>query len=486
MRRNRNRQWHETRYGIVLCVLIGIASSGDAALHLARIAVLPEHLNIDRPGTLQCGDADHDGCLEVYGRQVVSASEITIIGYENVVADSYQRFSLGDPDSAWGPCAFGDGDGDGLAELILWRFWNFDTLLYTIAESRDSWSYPTDIVWQAFSPRYGAWPKFTDLDRDGRREVPDCWGNGIRLFENTGDNRYDSVATLPFAPTYYCASFDTGDFDGDGLCELVAGCYDRFYVFEATGIDNQYVLSAVCTLAVDDIVQCVVSPGDMDHDGWPEFVVMTHTPDVAELMVYEAEGHGKYCRRWLQVVPFGLISDEGLAAGDVDGDGTSEFVYSTGSLIDVFKCVGPNAYELAWSVDSGMGTCTVFDLNHNGRAEIMFDANWSGDPHYDIYEDTEGLGLAEFTQLPQLHTVTVRPTIARLGYPLLFSGLTIGSDIEVLSLDGRLVSRTQVVRQSTWTWDLRDQSGNLVPAGTYFAVIRSKGKVTSLKLCVVK
>jgi hypothetical protein len=42
------------------------------------------------------------------------------------------------------------------------------------------------------------------------------------------------------------------------------------------------------------------------------------------------------------------------------------------------------------------------------------------------------------------------------------------------------------VRQSAWTWNLRDQHGDLVSAGTYFAVIRSKGKATSLKLCVVK
>jgi hypothetical protein len=475
----------EARWSVILCVLLGIASAGDAALHLARVAVLPEHLNIDLPGPPQCGDANHNGRFEVYGRQIVG-EQATIIGYEYVAGDSYQRFSLGDPDTAWGPCAVGDGDGDGLTDLILWRFVDFDTVSYTIAESRDSWSFPTDIVWQTFSAPYGARPKFIDLDRDGRQEIPVCWGNGIRLFENTGDNRYDSVATLPFAPTYYCASFDTGDFDRDSSCELVAGCYDRLYIFEATGTDNQYVLSAVCTLAVDDWVHCVASSGDMDHDGWPEFVVMTHTPDVAELMVYEAEGHGKYCRRWLQEVPFVLAGNEGLAVGDVDGDGTNEFVYSTGGLIDVFKCVGPDDYELAWSIDSGLGTCTVFDINGDGRVEIMFDVNSGADPHYDIYEDTDGLGVSEFTQLPQLHTVTVQPAIARSGAPVMFSGVPPGSDIEVLSLDGRLVSRTSGVRQSTWTWDLRNQSGNLVPAGTYFAVIRSKEKATSLKLCVVK
>jgi hypothetical protein len=69
---------------------------------------------------------------------------------------------------------------------------------------------------------------------------------------------------------------------------------------------------------------------------------------------------------------------------------------------------------------------------------------------------------------------------------LLFSEVSPGADIKVLSLGGRQIRSQPRVRQSSWTWDLRDQTGNLVPAGTYFAVIRAKGQSTSLKLCLVK
>ena len=70
--------------------------------------------------------------------------------------------------------------------------------------------------------------------------------------------------------------------------------------------------------------------------------------------------------------------------------------------------------------------------------------------------------------------------------PILFSGIPSDAAVEIHAIDGRLVRRQPQVRQSSWTWDLRNQSGNLVPAGTYFAVVRCKGKSTSLKLCLVK
>ena len=86
-----------------------------------------------------------------------------------------------------------------------------------------------------------------------------------------------------------------------------------------------------------------------------------------------------------------------------------------------------------------------------------------------------GFTLEEFTRPLAQPSALVQPSITRFGMPILFTGIPVGAAIEVFSLNGRLVCRTPAVRQSNWTWDLRDQAGNLVPAGTYFAVVRSKG-----------
>jgi len=186
------------------------------------------------------------------------------------------------------------------------------------------------------------------------------------------------------------------------------------------------------------------------------------------------------------VLPVHIGGDKWVTSGDVDGDCIDEFAYSVQGKLRLFKCTGPDAYEEVWSVDSGSGLCRIYDLNGNGRDEVIFDVPRDSNWRCDIYEDTEGLGVTEFSKFSLESPVKVAPSVARLGASLLFSDIPPGSDIEVLGIDGRLVCSQTRVRQSNWTWDLRNQSGSLVPAGTYFAVIRNKGKATSLKLCVVK
>jgi hypothetical protein len=222
----------------------------------------------------------------------------------------------------------------------------------------------------------------------------------------------------------------------------------------------------------------------MDHDGWPEFIGIGESLGCPTLMVYEATSVGHYHEVWGQVHPDwsqGWFGNP-ISVGDVDGDSTEEFGVSTGGGVALFKCTGPHEYSEVWSRESTGTYLHLFDINSDGRAEIIFD----GPQGTEIWEDTEGLGVAEFSKFSLESPVKVSPSVVRLGASLLLSGLPPGADIEVHSLDGRLVRETQGVRQSTWTWDLRNQSGSLVPAGTYFAVIRSRGKSTSLKLCVVK
>jgi hypothetical protein len=85
-----------------------------------------------------------------------------------------------------------------------------------------------------------------------------------------------------------------------------------------------------------------------------------------------------------------------------------------------------------------------------------------------------------------VRSIAVEPTVSRRDWPAIFTGLPDGATVEVHSMAGRLVRVHSLKVGPSWTWDLRDQAGNLVPAGTYFAVVRSKGRSTSLKLCLVK
>jgi hypothetical protein len=449
---------------------------------MVRIARFCESLNSNFP----CGNADGDG-FEIYG--TTEDPNESLIVYEHRGHSQFQRVNTGALVEGH-PWEYGDGDGDGLMEVVLQPGGG----ICVIYEAPSPGTLPSDSVWGA-RPRAVAGychPRFTDLDRDGRLEL--AWQveyYGIYLYENSGDNRYDLVAVLDDTARY-CGvdgDFDVGDLDGDSLTELVVGNQNPvgagyLHVFKATGLDNEYVLAARCTLELRTVYNVCIAD-DMDHNGRPEILAIGVFQTGMKLMIYEADtAVNRYRRVWEQAR---LDFNQGwygnpFSVGDVDGDGTQEFAVSGGGCIALYKCTGLHSFEQVWLFDSTETYVRLFDINEDGRAEVLFD----GPNGTEIWEDTEGLAVAEMARPRLAMPVAIQPTIARLGMPVQFSGISPNADIEVHSLDGRLVTQAQGVRQPNWTWNLRDQAGNLVPAGTYFAVIRSKERLASLKLCVVK
>jgi hypothetical protein len=464
------------------CILVLLATP-LCAIKMARIAQF-EHLG----GSYPCGDANHNGRYEVYGENYNRTPD-SIIAYEYEGYNQFQRIVTGGL-SLEGTWAFGDGNGDSLDEVVgLGR-----GASVVIIKSRTDTSYPIDSVWGAdpnpSAPNY-PYPKYMDFFRDGHRELAMlAEGLGVCVFENTGINQYSLAAVLgdtvpDVGPD---GDFDVGDLGQDSLMELVAGSTNYwFYVFKATGQDHQYAMTRCSTETFFNYNVAVAL--DMDHDGLPEIIVVGHSPqggpEYEELMIYEAMARGGYHEVWGQSHSDWYEGGYGnpISVGDVDGDGTGEFAVNTGAgTIALFKCTGPQTYSQVWTFNTTGTYLRLFDIKRDGRAQVIFD----GPNGTEIWEDTEGLGVAEFSKFSQASPVKVSPSVVRLGASLLLSGIPPDADIEVLSLDGRLVTRTQGVRQPTWTWNLRDQSRNFVPAGTYFAVIRSKGRSISLKLCVVK
>jgi len=461
-------------------LLLGI-SGADAALQMARIAQLGQQLNTN----FQCGDANHNGRCEIYG--TTPYPDETLLVYEYQGHNQFQRQNCNALVSG-GPREFGDGDKDSLMEVV-GQPGNGATSIW---EARALDSFPSDSVWGACpapsSPGDNQ-ARFIDLDQDGREELALQIENyGICLYENSGDNQYRLAAVLSDTPPFEGPGWDfgVGDMDNDGRMELVEGSdWDSPWlrVYKATGGDDQYVLAVRCSTETSEDYYVAVAH-DMDHDGKPEFIAEGMLHGNLKLMIYEASDSATYSRVWDEM-PANLYQGfmgNPISVGDVDGDGTEEFEVSGGGRIGLYKCNGPHSYQQVWLFDSAGTELRLFDVNRDGRAEVMFD----GPQGSEIWEDTEGLGVAEFSKFSLESPVKVSPSVVRLGASLLFSGLPPDAAIEVLGLDGRLVSRASGVRQPTWTWNLRNQSGNLVPAGTYFAVIRSKGKTTSLKLCLVK
>jgi hypothetical protein len=481
------RRHSATRANVVVACILFALTSRAQDIQIARIAHFSHCLSENFP----CGDANHNGRPEVYGTSYYPES---LVAYEWQSGDSFNR--IAGRAQVHGVWDFGDGDGDGLMEVI----GQPQGGTAVIWESPTPDSIPCDSVWGVSHEGSGnyVYPRFIDLDQDGHKELAMSDGC-IWLYENTGDSQYAFVCVLsdsPPAVVGYYGDFDVGDLDCDSLMDLVTGSYQNYVtVFEATGNDNEYRMAARCTISTSVNFSVAVS-NDMDRNGWPEFIVLGKDHPVGDesgqpppsdvpgkVMVFEATSQGHYHEVWEEAVEVAFLGWPNISSGDIDGDHVDEFGVGTGGSCLLYKCNGPGFYSQIWANHNCNAFVKLYDVNCDGRAEIIFD---EGDS-CSIYEDTTGLvGVAEFSRLRPPLQVNVQPTIARLGAPVMFSGMPDGSAIAIRSLDGRLVRRTQGVRQSIWSWNLRNQSGNLVPAGTYFAVVRSKGKTTSLKLCLVK
>jgi hypothetical protein len=459
------------------CVLPALSFAGDQYhAELARVAILPGGF----AGYFPCG-VNHKGCGDVFG--TCGGIRDSLLVCENDSGGN--AFRQIRPGLVTGPILdLAYRDGDSLAEML--TQYRMDSLKLYRAFSRDS--FPTHQVWSVYTPYQIDYALFCRLDPDGPLDIVACGrvDMGLYVYENEGA---DSWVEVPFPQPHpwLAGNFAVGDFDSDGYAEL-AGGNDNGYllVFECLG-PSQF--TRVCSLSyapnqLEDYIH--TSANDMDQNGHPELISIFRRynmpVDSCLVRIYEEPEHGDFV--CVDSLTFAYEpSYECVAAGDVDGDRVPEFAISTGFDIRLFKSVGPGQYAETWQWNrGGFSWIRFFDINRDSRDELLIR---TADTTY-VYEDTNGLGTAIFEKPAQLHPVSVQPTIARLGAPVMFSGVPPGSDIEVLSLDGRLVSRASGVRQSTWSWNLRNQSGNLVPAGTYFAVIRSKGKSTSLKLCLVK
>jgi hypothetical protein len=452
---------------VTLTILWGVGRPVD----MKRVAVL----NSGVFGPMVCGDANQDGSGHNELYSVRTPVSDTLVAFEHRGDNLYER--LNTPVIAgYHVWAFGDGDSDSLMELFVdgadsAGWWVLGVLECPVRESlptRRVWSYPPDGNYK--------YMKYADMDRDGRRELIFYFSAfGTSFFENCGDNQYQLVASV-----HDNGDFCIGDFDRDSLMELIVATYRMSHglvkLYEATGNDNEYVLRWVdTTVTRPNCFTCAL--GDLDLDGWPEFAILGVEGGIGKLMVYEASGENQYQCVWGEYV--GFTDENPIAAGDVDGDGVNEFGILGGSFV-LYKCTGPNTYSRIWEVsaDSGFATMNVFDLNGNGRAEVIL----GKDDHVSLFEDCSP-GIAEFAPHPK---AAPTKTATIVSSPFHFEPLEPQSAIEVYSVDGKLVARQQTERSTSWTWDLRDESGGQVPAGTYLAVIRSAKRTQQLKLCVVR
>ena len=228
-------------------------------------------------------DFDRDGQLEIVGSPL-SSETLADTELQAAILAVYERLPGGRYELAhtlesveglsnlekfitW---AVDDTDNDGLLEVLA-----TDDARTFLIESLTPRGYPNQIIWET---PFLAGGTIADMDSDGQKEIIGADNNNDRLliFEyDTAASTYVEKATLineSAGSNVFAQRFAINDFDGDGSTELVAGDSEGdLFVYESTSIRNTFRLEWETKLPLKDITQ--LAAGDLTGDGVSEFVV---------------------------------------------------------------------------------------------------------------------------------------------------------------------------------------------------------------------
>ncbi len=342
-------------------------------------------------------DLDGNGKLEIIGVKTGTNNQSIPLIYEKGNDNFIMTASLQHIVSRIWTTA--DTDNDGLIEILC----NDSDTTFLLEQSKMG-EFPNKKIWHL----QGIWGGIiVDADMDG---IPEIYSrhdasNSIWVYENNKNSNYRLVTRLdnPTAGVNTIATrFSSGDHDGDGRIEIVAGDVDGdIYIYENESND-QYDLS--WNGKINEGIPQLFASGDLDGDSIPEFVigskVWTTQFDLPRqhwiISIYSSNGNDSFDIVWKQQIRELRDTDSGITIADVNNDGLNELSIAVSPNFYLIRYNGSTYHPIWHHPATQTFNPIVADLDNDSLNELIFNS----DDMMNSYHSIDTLGKKEFIASP--------------------------------------------------------------------------------------
>ena len=260
--------------------------------------------------------------------------------------------SIGDWTFQKGAMCVADIDGDGISDLILPGSTNATSsgthaFYFYYALGKNIATNSALISQMGFTltnsnelPLYS----ITDIDCDGKSDLivlEKQHANGRYLCHIAHVSAQESIHNISLTLSSTPRKLFTGDYNGDGIVDMLIICNDGYRVFYGQGgvvSANSFTDSSTLVRLSD--VHHRIEQGDFNGDGIPDFIWNDHNSN--KIYFSLGNGDGTFTRKLAYTLPYTVVpknTDKGtwiFLVADLDHDGKSDVVINTASYLPAF------------------------------------------------------------------------------------------------------------------------------------------------------
>ena len=313
-------------------------------------------------------DVDHDGAMDLL--RVESGNQRY---RRNTGAGFGSDVPLGNPPAlTMASVRMLDLDGDSGAEMVakigtVWRSFQID---------HDAWK---SVDWPGGASIDLSTVAVADLNGDNRMDALMASGNGISVWMGTA-NGFGPLQSRPAIstanePGVTPATVQFPDLNGDGLADAVQLTSTGLLEFRGKGDGTFERVGLILYPWTGTTDTTQLRLGDLDRDGILDLVRI----DLAKVYWYRGRPDGTFVPQAITLNrPAGADATTVVGLADVNGNGSTDVVWSSTSAMFALDLAGPTNAGLLAAIDNGLGKVQRFD--YTASAQLAWAAEGTATP----------------------------------------------------------------------------------------------------------